>query len=169
MRTRTAVVLLAALFGGADRALAQRAQWSDAVYLPGRWSAGHFVPLVTRNPQPDSLALAFRVDYFSAPPRWRAELRRNANGQSLADQPDVLIGNGATVVVLTPVGATPLEQHALGHDALVLAAREVFDAAGRRRGAASGQIVERASNGMVARVVFRRPTRSAAFDDALLN
>jgi hypothetical protein len=67
------------------------------------------------------------------------------------------------------VGATPLAQHALGHDALVLAATQVFDAAGRRRGAAAGRIVERASSGMVARVVFRRPNRGAAFDDALLN
>jgi hypothetical protein len=169
VRGRVAAAVLALLLGRAATASAQRSQWSDAVYVPGRWAGGRLVPAATSNPQSDTLALIARVDYFAAPPRWRAEVRRSADGKTLGNQPEVLIGNAAAVVVLTPVGATPFEQHALSRDPIARAAAAVFDQGGRRQGAASGRLVERGAGGAVARVVFRRPTRGAAFDDALLN
>jgi hypothetical protein len=118
------------------------------------------------NPQTDSLALVMRVDYFSAPPKWRAEIRRTGDGQTMGD-PDVLIGQGNKAVVVTALGATPLEQHVLGQDPLVKAA-VVFDANGRAPGQA-GRMVERRADGTVLRVVFRRSVRSASFADALLD
>jgi len=143
------------------RAVAQKAQWTDVVYVPGFWSGGRIVP------RPDSLALLMRVDYFSAPPKWRAEIRRTADGQTMG-APDILVGNGATVVVATRVGTTPLEQHALGRDPLVRAAADALDAAGRRKGAASGRLAERTAQGATLRVVYRRSVLNANFDAAML-
>lgn len=109
-----------------------------------------------------------RVDYFSRPPKWRAEMRRTSDGQTMG-APDILVGDGAKVVVITALGSTPLEQHALGGEALVKAAAQVFDATGRPQGPASGRLAERAANGAVGRVVFRRAVRNANFADALLD
>lgn len=159
-------LLLAALAPG--RAAAQRAQWSDAVYVPGRWQAGRLVRGSTRNGATDSLALVMRVDYFSNPPRWRAEVRRSHDGATFG-APDILIGNGATVQVVTQLGATPFAQHALSRDTLVRSAVAAVDQGGRRRGVANGRIAEKLPSGVVGRVVFRRSQRSPAFDDALLN
>jgi hypothetical protein len=143
------------------RAMAQRAQWTDVVYVPGQWAAGRIVA------RPDSLALVMRVDYFSAPPRWRAEIRRTSDGQTMGN-PEILVGSGEQAVVVTQVGTTPLDQHALGRDPLVRAL-VVFDAAGRRKGLASGRVTDRGADGKVARVVFRRAARSADFDTKLLD
>jgi len=160
-----AAVLLAAL---APAALAQqRSQWSDAVYVPGRWQAGRLVPVRTANQATDTLALVMRVDYFANPPRWRAEIRRTADGQNFGD-PQVVLGDRADVQVVTALGATPLARHALGGDSLVRAAL-VVDANGRPQGAANGRVVDRAADGSVRRVVFRRTQRSATFDDAMLD
>jgi len=142
-------------------ALAQRAQWTDVVYVPGQWSAGRVVP------RADSLALVMRVDYFSAPPRWRAEVRRTADGQTLGT-PEILVGSGEQALVVTQLGTTPLDQHALGRDPLVRAL-VVFDAGGRRTGAAGGRITDRAADGKVTRVVFRRAVRNPGFDTKLLD
>jgi len=152
-----------ALLGSAapGRAVAQRAQWTDVVYVPGRWSAGHIVA------QADSLALMMRVDYFSAPPKWRAEIRRTTDGQTLGS-PEILVGSGEQAVVVTQLGTTPLDQHALGRDPLVRAL-VVFDQAGRRKGLANGRITDRAADGKVARVVFRREIRNPSFDTVLLD
>jgi hypothetical protein len=143
------------------RAWAQRTQWTDVVYVPGHWSAGHIVP------RPDSLALVMRVDYFSAPPRWRAEIRRTSDGQTMGN-PEILVGSGAQAVVVTQLGTTPLDQHALGRDPQVRAL-VVFDQAGRRKGLASGRIAERAADGTALRVVYRREIRNANFDTRLLD
>ena len=116
-------------------AAAQKAQWTDVVYVPGFWSGGRIAA------RAESLALVMRVDYFSAPPKWRAEIRRTTDGRTMGAA-TILVGNGATALVVTQVGTTPLEQHALGRDSLVRAA-VVFDAGGRRKGAASGRIAER--------------------------
>ncbi len=153
-----AALLVAAAAGDAR---AQRAQWTDVVYVPGRWAAGRLAA------QPDSLALVMRIDYFSSPPRWRAEIRRTRDGRTLGD-PDILIGRGTSAMVVTPVGATPLEQHALARDPLVRSA-VVFDRNGRRAGPASGRITERGADGKVGRVVFRRVIRNPSFDDRLLD
>jgi hypothetical protein len=152
----------------APAARAQKTQWSDAVYVPGRWQAGRLVAQRTSNPATDTLALVMRVDYFAKAPRWRAEVRRTADGQAFGD-PQVLLGNGADVQVVTPLGATPLARHALNNDPLVRAALAVFDANGRLRGAANGRVVERSADGAVGRVVFRRTQRSPSFDEAMLD
>jgi hypothetical protein len=163
-----AAVLLLAIWPS-GRLLAQRTQWSDAVYVPGRWQAGRLVRATTRNAATDTLALVMRVDYFANPPRWRAEIRRSTDGRSFGT-PEVVFGNGATVQVQTPLGATPLARHAVGRDSLVLAAVAVMDAAGRARGPAAGRIAEVAgAAGPVTRVVFRRPRRNPTFSDDLLN
>ncbi len=152
-----------AILGGVapGRVLAQRAQWTDVVYVPGRWAAGRIVP------QADSLALVMRVDYFSAPPKWRAEIRRTSDGQTMG-APQILVGSGDQAVVVTQVGTTPLDQHALGRDPLVRAL-VVFDPAGRRKGVANGRIAERAADGKVARVVYRRAVRNPDFDTRMLD
>jgi len=164
-RARNLARLLPALafLGSAapEGALAQRAQWTDVVYVPGRWSAGRIVA------QPESLALVMRVDYFSAPPRWRAEVRRTGDGQTMG-APEVLVGSGEQAVVVTQLGTTPLEQHILGRDPQVRAL-VVFDAAGRRKGPANGRITDRTADGKVARVVFRREIRNPSFDTVLLD
>jgi len=158
----------AALAGAAAPAQAQKVQWSDAVYVPGRWQGGQLVRGTTRNGAADSLALVMRVDYFASPPRWRAEIARTRNGRTFGE-PDVLIGQGANVQVVTALGATPLAQHLLGRDSLVLAAVAALDAQGRRRGAANGRLVDHGPDGSVQRVVFRRTARAAEFSDDLLN
>jgi hypothetical protein len=157
-----------ALAVAAPEAAAQRSQWTDMVYVPGRWQAGRLVRAVTRNTATDSLALVMRVDYFANPPRWRAEIRRSADGQALGE-PEVLLGNGATVHIVTRVGATALAQHAAGRDTLVRAVAAVMSAAGRRQGPASGRFAERAADGAVVRVGFRRTAGTATFDDRALD
>jgi len=147
---------------------AQQSQWSDVIYVPGHWQAGRLVPAVTHDPATDSMALVMRVDYFSHPPRWRAEVRRSSDGQMFGD-PTVILGTGTSAVVVTAVGTTPLAQHALGRDSLVRAATLIFDAAGRRTGAVSGRFADRAADGSILRIVFRRSVRGASFDDKLLD
>ncbi len=162
-RAAGAAVVLLALAAGSLRA--QQTQWSDAVYLPGKWVNGR----VTQSAAwADSLALVARIDYFLHAPKWRAEIRRSTNGQTFADQPDVIINDGSRVVVVTQVGSAPFAEHALARDPVATAAVAVLDPQGRRRGAASGRITERATGGAVARVVFRRAVRGS-FDEALLN
>lgn len=141
-------------------AAAQKAQWTDVVYVPGFWSGGRIAA------RAESLALVMRVDYFSAPPKWRAEIRRTTDGRTMGAA-TILVGNGATALVVTQVGTTPLEQHALGRDSLVRAA-VVFDAGGRRKGAASGRIAERGAGGATLRVVYRRSVSNPNFDTAML-
>jgi hypothetical protein len=158
---RALLLTAACAAAAAGEARAQRAAWTDVVYVPGEWSGGRIVA------RPDSLALVMRIDYFSAPPKWRAEIRRSNDGRTLGD-PDILIGQGRRTMVVTPLGATPLEQHALAREPLITAA-VVFDQNGRRAGPASGRITERAADGRVSRVVFRRVVRNARFDDKLLD
>lgn len=164
---RAALVALVALVAIVPAARAQKAAWSDAVYVPGRWQAGRLTTGRTTNTATDTLALVMRVDYFADPPRWRAEIRRSTDGQALGD-PQVLIGRGTQVQVVTALGATPLERHALNNDPLVRAAL-VVDANGRLQGQANGRVVDRGADGSVLRVVFRRSQRSPAFESALLD
>jgi hypothetical protein len=163
---RLALVALLAV-GAAGAAQAQKLEWTDVVYVPGHWAAGKLVAGHATNPQTDSLALVMRVDYFSRAPRWRAEIRRTADGRTMGN-PDVLIGEGNRALVVTPLGTTPLEQHVLGQDPLVRAV-VIFDGSGRAPGPASGRLVERARDGSVARVVFRRSVKNPGFADALLD
>ncbi len=162
----TVLTALAFLALAAPRAEAQKAQWSDAVYVPGRWQLGRLVPARATSPD-DSLAIVMRVDYFAKAPRFRLELRRTTDGANFGD-PTVLLGNGADVQVMTPLGATPLARHALNTDTLVRAALAAA-AGGRLQGAASGRIVERLPDGAIARVAFRRSQRSPTFDERMLD
>ncbi len=164
---RAWTVALVALVALAPAARAQKAQWSDAVYVPGRWQGGRLVPQRTTDGATEALALVMRVDYFAKVPRWRAEIRRTPDGQSFRD-PQVLIGNGSDVQVVTAVGATPLARHALNSDTLALAAVAAA-AGGRLHGAANGRVVERLADGSVGRVVFRRSQRSPTFEEAMLD
>jgi|GEM_PF-4579013 len=164
---RAALVGALVLAALAPAAEAQKAQWSDAVYVPGRWTAGRFVAAPTSNGNTDALALVMRVDYFTKAPRLRMEVRRSADGQTFG-APQVLLGNGADVQVVTAVGATPLARHALNNDTLVRAALAAASG-GRLQGAANGRLVERLGDGSVGRVVFRRSVRSPAFEDAMLD
>ncbi len=164
---RAMVLSVAALGALAGPAVGQKLQWADVVYVPGAWQAGRLVPRSTTNTAADTLALVMRVDYFASAPRWRAEIRRSSDGVNFGE-PTVLLGERTSASVVTQLGATPLDQHALGRDLLVRSAI-VFDANGRRTGVASGRIVDRAANGTVVRVAFRRSQRTANFSDDLLN
>lgn len=146
---------------------AQRAQWSDVVYVPGRWQARRLVRLAAANAATDTLALVMRVDYVASPPRWRAEVRRSSDGTTFGPA-EVLLGSGGTVQVVSPVGVIPFAQHALARDTLVRAAVAVMGSQGRRSGAANGRLVESAA-GQVVRVVFRRSVAVPSFSDDLLS
>lgn len=138
-------------------ARAQKVQWTDMVYVPGRWQAGQIVAPAGK----DTLALVMRVDYFARTPRWRAEIRRTKDGNSFAD-PVTILGEKQKALVVTPVGTTPLDQHAMGKDPLVRAAL-VFDANGARVGPANGVIAD------ATRVAFRRTAKTPTFDNADLD
>jgi hypothetical protein len=138
-------------------ASAQKVQWTDMVYVPGRWQAGHIVAPAGK----DTLALVMRVDYFARTPRWRAEIRRTKDGNTFAD-PVTILGEKQKALVVTPVGTTPLDQHAMGKDPLVRAAL-VFDAKGARVGPANGVIAD------ATRVAFRRTAKTPTFDNADLD
>lgn len=157
----TGLVLL--LLGVAAPLRAQKTRWTDAVYATGRWDAGRLAPPAGA----DSLALLMRAEVFSHPPRWRAEISRTANGTTFGE-PVVLLGDRASVLVVTPLGATPLAQHELARDPLIALAAAAFTPQGTRRDAPSGRIAVRDAAG-TARVVFRRPARIADFSDDMLN
>ncbi|MEX2282768.1 MAG: hypothetical protein WEE89_09825 [Gemmatimonadota bacterium] len=159
------MIMAAALLALAatDAATAQKLQWSDVVYVPGRWQNRQLIAPAGK----DTLALVMRVDYFANAPRWRAEIRRSTDGVDFGE-PTLLLGDKKAVQVVTAVGATPLEQHVLASDSLVRAAI-IFDAAGKRTGPASGAMVERAANGSVLRVTYRRPVSAPSFSDDNLN
>jgi hypothetical protein len=163
---RLAAALACLMAGVAATAAAQKAEWTDVVYVPGYWAGGRLIEPAAHQAT-DSLAMVMSVEYFSAPPKWRAEIRRTTDGATMGAA-QILIGEGERAVVLTPLGATPLEQHALGRDPMVRAL-VIFDATGHRRGAARGRIVERTASGTVGRVVYRRPVRNPQFDPAILN
>jgi hypothetical protein len=141
----------------AAEAGAQKVQWTDMVYVSGKWQAGKVVAPAGN----DTLALVMRVDYFARAPRWRAEIRKTADGISFAD-PITIIGEKDKAVVLTPLGTTPLEKHALNRDSLVKAAI-VFDAKGERKGIANGVVRD------ATRVAFRRTAKVPTFDNADLD
>jgi hypothetical protein len=165
--TRAGLIAATLLAAAAGVAHAQKLQWADVVYVPGAWQAGRLVPRATTNTATDTLALVMRVDYFANAPRWRAEIRRSSDGVNFGD-PTVLLGERTSASVVTQLGATPLDQHALGRDSLVRAAI-VFGADGRRTGAPSGRMVDRAASGVVLRVAFRRSQRTATFSDDILD
>ena len=148
------VVLLLAADASAQT---QKVQWTDMVYVPGRWQAGQLVAPAGQ----DTLALVMRIDYFARVPRWRMEIRSTKDGATFGD-PVTILGDKQKALVVTQLGTTPLDQHALGKDALVRAAL-VFDANGNRTGSANGVVRD------ATRVAFRRSARTPTFDNADLD
>jgi hypothetical protein len=150
----TVALLLCAADASAQ---SQKVQWTDMVYVPGRWQTGQIVAPAGK----DTLALVMRIDYFAREPRWRMEVRRTTNGATFTD-PVTILGDKQKALVVTPLGTTPLDKHALGKDTLILAAL-VFDQKGNRTGAANGVIKD------TRRVAFRRSVRTPTFDNADLD
>ena len=74
----------------------------------------------------------------------------------------VLVGNGANVVVLTPLGSTPLAEHEASRDTLVASVASRFEA-GRPVRPTDNLFVERGANDRVTRVVRRFPQARADF------
>ena len=155
-RFSSCLVVALTLLCAADAA-AQKLQWTDMIYVPGRWQAGKVVAPAGK----DTLALVMRVDYFARKPRWRAEIRRTLDGASFGE-PTIVLGDKQKALVVTPLGTTPLAQHALGKDPLILGA-VVFDAQGNRTGTANGAQRD------ATRVAFRRTARTPMFNDADLD
>lgn len=94
----------------------ERSRWVDRVYVPGSWVGGRLVPAVA--PSSDSLALVAVVNGYAHPPRWRLEVQSvTGAGQLAAAQ--VLVGDGEIIQVLTPVGSSPLDDHALGQEPMI--------------------------------------------------
>jgi adenylate cyclase len=168
---RATLVALAALGVGSTVPLPASAQdkerWVDHVYVPGRWNGRELVAFNTTNPRTDTLALVARVDTYVRAPRWRAEIRRMVPGDSVPDV-TVLVADGAEVVVLTPVGSTPLAQHQAASDALVQSVVARFPA-GRPARPEEGRFVDRGDGNRVARIVLRYEQTRGDFADQLLD
>jgi hypothetical protein len=147
------LVLMMSVLAAADGTAQERARWTDLVYRPGAAA-------------PDSTTLVASVDVYSAPPRWRAEIRA-VEGAAVAEEALILVDGGQGVVVLTPLGATPLAQHAGAETPLVRGVVGRFDASGQPLGARSGRLVERDPAGAVAWIVERLPALRPEFADAL--
>ena len=164
------LALLAVALGAAapSPAAAQgKERWVDNVYQPGRWDGRQLVPHATTNPATDTLALIARVDTYVRAPRWRAEIRRMIPGDANA-QLTVLVGDGANVLVLTPVGSTPLAEHQAASDELVRSVIARFEAGRPVRPPENGRFVERGANERITRVVVRSANARGEFADALL-
>jgi hypothetical protein len=144
-----------------------RARWTDWVYRPGRWSGGQVVTLRTTDADTDSLALIARVEVYSAPPRWRAEVAQVTDGEALAT-PVVVIGGDGEPVVLTALGSSPLAQHVANQDPVVQRVVAGFGPDGRPLRPPPARIVEGGGGAEVTFVILRRPVARAEFDDNLL-
>ncbi len=155
-------------FAAGDVGAQTEARWTDLVFQPGTYEEAQFVPRAVSVADSGSLALVAAVDVYSAPPRWRAEVRVVEGGVRLADDPVILLAEGETVQVLTPLGATPLAEHAAGGDPLVRSVANRFDELGRSRGPESGRIVETGPSGAAGWVLIRRPVARGEFPDSLL-
>ena len=85
----------------------ERSRWVDRVYVPGIGVSSV-----------DSLTLVAVVDGYAHPPRWRMEVL-SVNDDGRLAEGAVLVGDGEVVQVLTLVGSSPLEEHALGQEAMI--------------------------------------------------
>jgi len=80
----------------------------------------------------------------------------------------ILVGNGATVVVLTGVGSTPLAEHAAAQDTFVQSVVSRFNAGQPVRPPQGNRFVDTGAGNRVLRVVQRFPQARADFPDNLL-
>ncbi len=164
-----ALVVAALLLGGVAESAAQtaeRARWTDWIYQPGVWQGSRLVPHATANEQTDSLALVARVETYSLPPRWRAEIQR-IEGDVAQGSALVLVSDARQVRVLTPLGSTALEEHAVAEDPLIQQLVAGFDERGQPRQPGAVRMAERNAQGEVEWVVVRRPLARAEFSQGL--
>jgi adenylate cyclase len=146
---------------------AQKTRWTDRIYQPGRWQGGQVVPLQTTDAATEALAQLAVVSGYGKAPKWRVEIQKVAGNGALGEAL-VLVGDKDRVVVVTPVGTTPLAQHAANSDPIVQAVVARFDpATGTLRQAAAVRSVQR-SGGFVSRVYVHQPNPNGDFSDELL-
>ena len=162
-----AAALLVACATGAS-AQDERARWTDWLYVPGSWSAGQLVRSATSDADTEALALVAHVEAYSSLPRWRVEVSKLSDGETL-EAPVVVIGGQTPPVVLTALGSAPLAEHAAAQDPLVPIAMSGFDADGGRASSERGRFVQVGSDGTVEAVIVRRPAARAEFSDDLLD
>jgi hypothetical protein len=94
------------------------------------------------------------AELYSAPPRWRAEIRRVTGGAQLSE-PIVLVGNGAAVRVLTALGSTPFAEHEAAKERVASLVLGLFDPQGRPIEPTRTRLVDRRANGEVEWVTLR--------------
>lgn len=146
----------------------ERARWLDRVYVPGSWSGAEIRPHPTTRADIDTLALVAQVDGYAAPPRWRMEFRTIEDGRNFTE-PRVLVGRGEETWVLTALGSTPLEEHAMAEDPLVRFLVGTVPGGAPRLPGPPGRLVDReAESGRVLRILHRQPLARADFSDDLL-
>jgi adenylate cyclase len=127
-----------------------------------RWSAWYYQPTSPgQDVRSEALTLVARVELYSKHPLWRAEIQRPGQEEV------VLIEDGSGVRVLTRLGATPLERHALANDALArLLVTELASAPVGRR---SGRSAVRSAGGEIAWVVARQAAVDPQVPDQLFS
>ena len=143
---------------------AERSRWVDRVYVPGSWVEGRLIS--TGTSPSDSLALVAVVDGYADPPRWRMEVRSVAGDGRLVDV-GVLVGEGEGVQVLTQVGSSPLEEHALGQEAMIRFLVSTIPGGTPRFQAQDGPLVQ-VEEGLPVRIVRRERLARPEFSDDLL-
>jgi adenylate cyclase len=163
-----AFLSLLPIFSGPSTAQAQdRLRWSDRIYVPGEWQDG----ILRLRPAPelntDSLALVALAEGFAAPPRWRIEFQVVEGGTELAE-PDVLVGESDRAWVITALGSTPLEEHALAEDELLrFILATVVERLDQGTGEGVAWIAEEEDDGVI-RALRRQALARTDFSDDLL-
>ncbi|MEX2527879.1 MAG: adenylate/guanylate cyclase domain-containing protein [Gemmatimonadota bacterium] len=147
--------------GGAEAQ--ERARWTDRIYVPGSWDGGQVVPPAGGS---NAVALVATVEGYAAPPRWRLELRRVTAAGAL-EEPEVVVGEGQEAFVLTALGSTSLDEHALGEDALVEFALSTLMPSGAPHPPQATALTQ-TQDGTLVRTVERQPAVRAEFSDDLL-
>lgn len=155
-------VLLALLTPGAGEAQ-ERARWTDRIYVPGSWDGGQVVP---PQGESDALALVATVEGYADPPRWRLELRRVTASGGL-EEPEIVVGEGQEAWVLTALGSTSLEEHALAEDALMEFAMGTLMPSGAPHPPQASALTQ-TRDGTTVRTAQRQPAVRAEFSDDLL-
>jgi adenylate cyclase len=144
-----------------------RLRWSDRIYVPGEWQDG----ILRLRPAPelntDSLALVALAEGFAAPPRWRIEFQVVEGGTELTN-PEVLVGENDRAWVITVLGTTPLEEHALAEDELLrFIVATVVEGLDQGTGEGVVWIAEEENDGVI-RALRRQALARTDFSDDLL-
>jgi adenylate cyclase len=148
--------VLAAPAPAAAQQEAPRMQWTAWLYEPGRWRGDRIERVATPDEGTADLAVVAVAELYSAPPRWRADIRPVVDGESSAE-PLVLVSDGRGVRVLTAVGSTPLAEHTAAGDRLTAVVVGLFDAQGHPTEPGQSRLVQRRASGEVEWVTIRQP------------